>query len=187
MRLYTFQGLEVASILYQQKVYEADWAKCCCFHEDQQQFNPMYEFMRDQYNRIKGVSHEGPPIFWYTSLKEVITYLRQSENLHNRDVLLQAEVPKQDYLLYDSDAWNQILYDAGLGAPFYTYPPDKWTHAQDARADSWYDLYKKNTLARLESYKEIFNVPKSRRRDVHAITSCIKESWLKTITPAEII
>ncbi len=103
--------------------------------------------------------------------------MRQSDNMHNQDVLLQAEVPTQDYLLYDSDAWNLILYDAGLGASHYTYQVD--------RADQWYDLYKKNASARLESYKEIFNLPKNSRRDVHAITSCIKASWLKTIIPAE--
>lgn len=179
MKLYTFQSLEVLGIIQKYKIYFPEWDKCCCFKdlEIQKEFNICYEYMMRQYNKKRGHDYSSPPVFWYTELKQAIEVLKREQNT----ILMIAEVPDKLALLYNSDDYYAVLGNSGLGTYSSELYSGDWTETTQNRFDLVYDIYKKNPLAREETWNEIFNVTKrdKYKNIIHAITPYIIDTWIK--------
>lgn len=180
MRLYSIQSIEVVAYLHKYKTYFPTLEKSVLLQDesDRISFLPGYSWMIKQYNDKKNNDFSSQPVWWYTNLKQIT---KQVRHLSTNEVIITAEVPEKEILLYDADLWEEgpfMRCYLGWGGCTKMLS-DTWDEETDALFDSIYDLYKKNKSAMEETWKEIFNIRKSDgTQRIHAVTSCIELYWM---------
>jgi Domain of unknown function (DUF3841) len=185
MRLYSYQSLEVLSIIHQEGIYMPSWDLINYKSTDSQNFSGFeegYHWMLEEYNTRKGTTFTGPPVFWYTKLEQV---KRVMNVVKPGECLITAEVPYDIPLLSEFSLWHHVLNGSAI-----ILNDDWWWHSSDhlARVDEHYDLmFKHRAIAGVtqpwvkETWKHIFHLPRCQTEalEIHAVTGCIKKEWLQ--------
>lgn len=183
MRLYTIQSLEVVYLLYQYKIYfpsfeKADWLQDGDLKEA---FEFPYSWMTEQYNKRKNQDFSSSPVWWYTNYNEAVKHLKTATNTN--EVLIRADVPDKLVLLHDADLWERgpfVQLNLGwLGHPMEL--TDNWEGTKFQKLfDAVWDAYKKNDLAVIQTWENIFNITRSNPPErIHATTQFIDFYWLE--------
>lgn len=181
MRLFTYQSLEVVYMLYKYSMYFASYEQSK-FIKDVPEISFCFHWLMEQYNKKKKNEYSSAPVWWYTSRKEAISYIKY---MKPNEVLLQADVPDKELLLLDSDLWETgPLAGMSLGwLGHEMYLDSDWKDSKyETLYDSLYTLYKKDTKSTVETWSEIFNIRKSdSTQSINAITPYIYLGWLQPI------
>lgn len=171
MRVYSYQSASVLAAIMSEEGYVPEWNHCnSCFKEHQTQFEPAYRWLATQYNVRKNTNYTNPPIWFYITAKQA-----KEQLLNSTGVLIIAEVPDKELLLYNSENWYAVLNDYSLGFldSVVTYDFDRI-----------FDIYAKesNKRAREETWQQIFLKTKQESIETfHAITMRFRKEWIANL------
>ena len=171
MRVYSYQSASVLAAIMSEEGYVPEWNHCnSCFKEHQTQFEPAYRWLATQYNVRKNTNYTNPPIWFYITAKQA-----KEQLLNSTGVLIIAEVPDEELLLYNSENWYAVLnnYSLGFLDSIVTYDFDRI-----------FNIYAKESNKRAieETWQQIFLKTKQESIETfHAITMRFKKEWIANL------